>query len=170
MKQSTLVLIIFFVISCTDRNKLPAPNSNIRNKFEIKIYDSDYSLAYSKIYKLNEYELSIVFHGEIKGEKDSTFFNVKLSNDLAEKLSNIDIRHLKSSYVNECAYDGSQIFIEFKKDSLVKSVQLSNYYEKSIGSVIEIINLLVPKEHAIWYNKKELFESMKRCGIDTSAS
>jgi len=136
--------------------------------FEIKVYDSDYSMAYSKIFKLTEKELCIVFHGDLVGEKDSVIFKKELStSDTLLQLSNIDIRNLKEHYENPCIEDGSQIYVSVKMDSVIKNVQLSNYYEENIGKAIELVNSLTPKEHTIWYDKKILLAQMEQCGHDT---
>jgi len=132
--------------------------------FSLVVYDYDYAMAFSKKYVLTESDLSIVFRGELEGEKDSTIFSFKLepSKELRE-ISSINFLNLNEEYKNNCIDDGSQISFQYSKNSSIKNIHLSNYYQNDIGQTIEFINNNVPKKLKIYYNKKELLQEMKEC-------
>lgn len=132
--------------------------------FEMRITNSNYSNAFSVAYLINQNELKIIFQGGLEGEKDSVIFQKHLQPSRSlQKLSAIKLDSLKRYYANPCVRDGSQIFVQIKKDSMEKQVQLSNFYQQDIGLAIEMINKLVPKKYIIWYDKKNLEQDMLNC-------
>ena len=105
-----------------------------------------------------------MFRGSLEGEKDSIIFSTKLKpTKELRRLSNIDFGGLKDEYKNDCVDDGFQMSVVFTKDSLTKTIDLSNYHQEDIGFAIELINKLVPENNKIYYDKDELLESMKGC-------
>jgi len=156
MKQINYILLLLALASCKDSQPL--------DQFELVFYNYDYAMAFSKKYVLTEKDLSVVFRGEIEGEKDSTIYFTKLdpSKDL-KRLSKIDFINLENEYRNDCVDDGYQMSLVFTKDSIRKSIHLSNYHQEDIGNAIQLINNLVPEDHKIYYDKEELIESMKNC-------
>lgn len=132
--------------------------------FEMKIISADYSNAFNISYVLTQNELKIIFRGELKGEKDKVIFQKYLRpNQSLIKLAAIKLDALNAYYTNPCVRDGSQIIVQIKKDNMKRQVQLSNFYHPTIGIAIELINTLVPKKYAIWYDKKSLIEEMSNC-------
>jgi hypothetical protein len=159
MTRIITILIIFIFASCGQTYE----NNKIK-PFEIVVYNSDYSMAYSHKYVLTEKDLKIIYKSEIEGEKDSTVFKTDLKpNENLVKLSEINIDSLKAYYSNPCIADGSQIFIKLSKDNKTKTVQLSNYYLAEIGLAIELINDLTPEKYRIRYDKATLLEEQKNC-------
>jgi hypothetical protein len=174
MMRLVLILIISTFVSCGQRSE-STTNSNLENDtikhsnknlvpFEIIVYDSDYSMAYSLQYVLTEYGLRIIFKGGLKDEKDSILFKTNLEQTLTlEKLSNINLDSLHDNYRNPCVEDGLQLTVELRKDGKNKAIHLSNYYQEDIGLAIELINSLTPSKYKIWYDKTELLENQKNC-------
>ena len=159
MTRIITILTILTLVSCVQKSK----NTKIR-PFEIVVYNSDYSMAYSHKYVLTEKDLKIIFKSEIEGEKDSTVFKTDLqSNENLNKLSEINIDSLKEYYSNPCIADGSQIFVKLSKDNKIKTVQLSNYYLADIGLTIELINDLTPEKYRIRYDKTTLLKYQNEC-------
>ena len=133
-------------------------------QFEITIYNSDYSMGYTLQYVLTEKDLKIIFIGGLEGEDDSTLFRVDIQpNVTLNKISNINLDSLQENYTNRCIEDGSQITVRLKKDSKIKMIHLSNYYQADIGLAIELINSLTPEKYKIWYDKKTLLNDQKNC-------
>ncbi|MGN6568530.1 MAG: hypothetical protein ACTHJ0_11285 [Flavipsychrobacter sp.] len=135
-------------------------------QYKLVVYAEDYALAYTLEYILTEDSLKIVNKAELVGEKDSMFFQKALSTSPSlKKIVNADMDKLKTNYSTPCVRDGSQVTVIFARGNKSKIVHLSNYYQPDIGSIIELINSLVPQKFTIWYDKKELTETMKRCYI-----
>jgi hypothetical protein len=168
------ILVFWTFISCGQRSESTA-NSNLENDtikhtdkslvpFELIVYDSDYSMAYSLQYVLTENDLQIIFKGGLKDETDSTLFKTNLERTLTlEKLSNISLDSLHDNYRNPCVKDGLQLTVELRKDGKTKAIHISNYYQEDIGLAIELINSLTPSKYKIWYDKTELLENQKNC-------
>jgi len=162
-----VVVIILTCLSFTSCAQSTGKTTNTKiPPFELTVYDSDYSMAYSLQYVLTDKRLTIMFKSDLEGEKDTILFETQLSpNKALEHLSKIDIASLKESYENPCISDGSQISIKLLKDNKSKIVHLSNYYHYDVGIAIEIINTLVPEKYKIWYDKEVLLKGQKDCNI-----
>lgn len=88
------ILVLLTLVSCGRSNTLKHGDKNIL-PFELIIYDSDYSMAYSRQYVLTEIDLKIMFNGGQKDEKDSTVFRTDIErNEAWEELSNINLDSL----------------------------------------------------------------------------
>jgi hypothetical protein len=156
MKKLITILTLFAFASCVHRSDI--------KPFKLTLYNSNYSLAYKVKYVLTDHDLQITFEGELEGEKDSTLFRVALKPSYAlQTLSNIDFSVLKEHYQNSCIRDGSQMIVEVDNGFNSKSIQLSNFYQKDIGLVIEFINSSTPEKYKIWYNKTLLLKAQQEC-------
>lgn len=166
MEKMLTVLIIINLISCGQYNKDSASQlkNNQLTPFQLSITDTDYSLAYGLQYVLTEKDLSIIFKGEIEGEKDTVLFLTDLQpTEKLMNVSNLNLESLNDYYANPCIDDGSQISVNFKKDNKFKQIHLSNYYQQDIGLAIEFINGLIPEKYEIWYKKDKLLQNQKDC-------
>jgi hypothetical protein len=157
-----MVLVLF---SCSEKQEtIDKPHMPQLNPFVMTIISSDYSMAYGLEYVVTERDLKIVLKGGLVGETDSTIYSVNLQqNEVPIILSSLNLDSLNEHYHNPCIADGSQIWVELKKDNKVKSVHVSNYYQKEIGIAVEYVNEIIPEEYAIWYDKAKLLKDQKRC-------
>ncbi len=169
MKNNALFLIIILaLLSCAvnttkGQTNTKAENNNIK-LFEVRVLNSDYSMAYSVLTILTNNELRIIFKSDLAGEKDSVLFTRSLQpSDTLQQISNINLDSLKEYYSNNCVTDGSQMTVTLKKNGKEKSIQLSNFYQEDVGKIIYLINSLVADKYKVWYNKEELIADYKRC-------
>ena len=168
INNSLFLIITLLLLSCADSKAKGQSNANaesfIIKPFEIDVFDSDYSMAYTIQTVITNSELKIVFYSGVVGEKDSVlfFFFFQPSGTL-QQISNINLDSLKEYYSNTCISDGSQITVISKKNGREKSIRLCNYYHEDIGKAILLINSLVADKYQIWYDKKELMENYKIC-------
>ncbi|MFD2543762.1 hypothetical protein ACFSSB_15655 [Lacinutrix gracilariae] len=147
--------VLVFTFSCNNKPIEP---------FELSISDYNYSLAYSVLYTLTNEKLTITFRGELENEKDSVLYSTsKLPKRQLKKISEINIGSLKTDYRNDCIEDGDIKSFTIKKDSISKTVHLSNYYHPELSRVIELINGIVPEKYEMNYDKADLIEEMKNC-------
>lgn len=157
-----LILIVFFLaISCG-----PTQNSGTGElkPFEISLTSYDYAAAYGLQYLLTDKELKIIFKSDLEGERDSTLFSTTLEpSEKLRTIGNLDLESLKDYYGNPCIDDGSQISVEIKKNSELKTVHLSNFYHQDIGIAIEIMNSLIPEDYKIWYDHERLIKWQTEC-------
>ena len=108
--------------------------------------------------------MTITFRGELENEKDSVLYSTsKLPKRQLKKISEINIGSLKTDYRNDCIEDGDIKSFSIKKDSISKTVHLSNYYHPELSRVIELINGIVPEKYEMNYDKADLIEEMKNC-------
>lgn len=165
MNKFLIILIAIGLGACSTKDKSNITNDQVQTKpFEIRVTDSDYSMAYGLEYVLTDKDLKIIFKGELESEKDSLIFSSGLEpNESLKALSELSIDSLQKYYSNPCIDDGSQITVELKKENKSKTVHLSNYYHNKIGLVIEQINKLVPEKYKIWYDKESLLKDQKNC-------
>jgi hypothetical protein len=159
-------LSVFIIVHCIYATAQVRGDKNIENirPFLIEIINSDYSNAYSISLVLSNESLKIVFKGGLKGEEDSILLIKKvLPSDTLRKISEINLGALKDYYSNDCIQDGSQLTIKSYKDGKQKVIQLSNYYQTDIGTIIYFVNNLVPVRYKIWYDKEKLLAGQKKC-------
>jgi hypothetical protein len=148
-------LVLVFTFSCNNKPIEP---------FELSIADYNYSLAYSVLYTLTNEKLSITFRGELENEKDSVLYSTsELPKRQLKKISEINIDSLKTDYRNDCIDDGDVKSFSIKKDTISKTVHLSNYYHPELSPVIELINGIVPEKYEMNYDKDDLIKEMKIC-------
>ncbi len=157
MKQTLgLILIFCTIISCKNEPIEP---------FELSIYDYNYPMAYSVLYRLTDKKLTIIFQGELENEKDSVLYSTtKLPKKNVRKLSKINVDSLSVLYSNPCFSDGDIKSFRFKKNGISKLVSLQNYYHVELSPAIETINEIVPEKFKMYFDKAFLIESLERCG------
>jgi len=158
MPKSIRILTSFFVFilfSCKNEPIKP---------FEFSVSDYNYASAYSMAYKLTEKELKITFRGELEGEKDSLLFSTTdLPKSKIRRISSINLDSLNDIYMNNCVADGDVKLVGLKKDSLIKFVQLNNYYHPELSPVFEMINGLVPDKFKMYHDIEDLKEMTANC-------
>jgi len=158
--KNTQILIFTLIASI-----LCSCKSDPIEPFELSVTDYDYSLAYSILYRLTEKKLTITFRGELENEKDSILYE---TDDLPRKeireLSKITLDSLGVLYSNPCIADGDIKVYRFTKNGITKQVQIQNYYQEDLSPVIELINKIVPEKFKMYNDKKNLIESLERCG------
>jgi hypothetical protein len=159
MRKPIGLIILFaliFTISCNNKSIEP---------FELSITDSDYSLAYSVLYRLSNEKLTIIFQGELENKKDSVLYSTtELPKDKIRELSDIIIDSLNVLYSNNCIDDGDIKSFKFEKNGISKTVTLQNYYHSDLSPTIEIINGIVPEKYKMNFNKERLIKEMEECG------
>ncbi len=166
-------ILIFFafitLISCNNSQK------NIETEpigidhyeyFEFSMNDYNYSLGYSIKYQIKNDTLSIIFAGELEGEKDTVLFTKPLEGSLRmRKLqASIEIDSLSTWYRNPCTADGDVKLFKIFKGNKFKKVQVNNYYHHQIGGIVNAINDMVPNDYKVSYDSLGLTESLINCG------
>jgi len=161
MHRYLTILAILTIASCGQRVKKSSDMSIM--PFELILYDAHYSLGYAHKFVVTNRDLTIIFKGELEGEKDTTLFETDLQpNEALKNLSNISIDDLLENYSNPYIEDGSQITVVLKKNNKTKTIHLSNYYQPDIGFAIEFINGIIPTKYKINYNKERLLKNQEK--------
>jgi len=162
--MKTIFITIILSITAVISNAQNGNHSDKTVPTKIVVYNSDYSLAITLQYVLTQQDIQIIHKAELKGEKDSVFFNAKLDQLIISKqLSQINIDSLKERYDNPCVQDGLQITVVIYSGKRSKMVHISNYYQPDIDNIIKLINSVVPPEYPIWYDKEKLVQRMEDC-------
>lgn len=155
MRLSVFLSVCLLLWSCTSEPIEP---------FELSIQDFNYASAYSKVYSISNEGLKVVFKGELENESDRILFtSIDIPVRNLRQLSQVDFDNLKAIYSNQCVLDGDIKFFTYKKKDTLKKVIVENYFHDELSPAIDIINELVPKEHQILYDEKEIKELMKGC-------
>ncbi|MEO9022811.1 MAG: hypothetical protein ABI237_18180 [Ginsengibacter sp.] len=118
-------------------------------KFSIEIWDFNYSLAFTCLYTLSNDSLTITRISGIKNEKDSFLFRYSLKKDEQKKiskyLSSQNFDSLKNNYETPLIDDGDRKRIKIRiGDSALKTIDISNYYQKNLGELFDYINQIIP--------------------------
>ena len=153
------ILYCFFCLliqSCgRSSNNYRGGKDILKSPFEMTLYDSDYSLAYSRIYTLEADSLHILFKSGIVGESDDVVYEGKLSEEeqktIARFFNNFPIEKLESEYIKANVDDGDQKLFIFKIGTTEKKIHVSNYYKDEIADLVGLLNELVPIEYKIKY-------------------
>jgi hypothetical protein len=157
--RKIIVLIFLISFTVTSNGQASAPIK----EFEITISQLTMpNLIFTVVVKGDDLVISKKIWP--KREKDTILFKLKLHpTDTLKLISEINLANLKNYYSNNCIDDGSQINVVLKKDNEIKSVQLDNYYQDDIGTIIYFVNSLVPVKYKIWYDKERLISDYKNC-------
>lgn len=148
MKTFLLIslLVNLFVISIS---------GDCDKKFSIKVWDYNYSMAYTTLYSLTNNTIVVKYINGLKNGKDSFLLKRGLSEDdckiISDFFSSHDISRLNSSYSNNMVDDGDQKKVMIEVDGKVKKIEISNFYQKDLGELFDAINKLVGKTIRIKY-------------------
>ncbi|KAA2216770.1 hypothetical protein [Maribacter flavus] len=155
MRLSALLSVCLLLWSC---------NSEPIEPFELSLQDFNYASAYSKVYSISNEGMKVVFKGELENESDRILFtSIDIPTKNLKRLSQIDFDNLKAVYSNQCVLDGDIKLFTYKKKDTLKNVLVENYFHEELSPAIDIINELVPREHQLLYDEKEIKELMKGC-------
>ena len=151
VKLFTLLFsILSIVILSCNKNE-----SRIEVPFKVLVFDSDYSLAYTFKYELNNDEIKVTFSGQVEGEVDSIIYQRKLSTEekqnAREFFSEFPLTELKDEYITPNIDDGDQKLFEFEIGDFKKKIRASNYYEENLGKMVSFLNTLIIDKHKINY-------------------
>lgn len=155
------MLISYLMIGC--KNK-PARSGNADH---VKV--SPFSMAINIHYYPTTISLSIhLTQDELKvsriSKKDSFQFTIALRPTVElSHISTINFKGLKSNYSNPCIDDGLGMDIIFEKGSTRKEITIDNYYREEVDKVIQFVNLHMPVDHRIAYDKNQLLSDQERC-------
>lgn len=115
-------------------------------------------MAYTTLYHINGDSVLIKFINEVEGGRDSLLLKRSLteveSASICKYLSSFNIDTLKADYINSLVEDGDQkkIRLHFGKKS--KTVNMSNFYQKDIGGLYEVVNDVINDDrYKIKYKK-----------------
>ncbi len=151
---------------CSQESEEPSHSGVETSQFRLSLRDTDYSMARTRIYQLTNDQLSITVGG-IQRDQDRLVFKHKFDSEekaeVVRLLDPIDFEGLKKRYSNDCMDDGSQIVLDFRRDTLERSVHLNNYYLEEVAGIVEFTNSIAPKHLAIWYDRERLLKALERC-------
>ena len=151
-----IIIMCCSVLSCTGKNdNNTKQGESSETQYSITIYDSDYSLALSLIYELNNEDIRVIFSGELEGESDSIVYERQLTFEeqlkISEYLRSFPINALDSSYIEPYVDDGDQKYFLLKIGKSERKIQTSNHYQRDLGSLVNLVNDLVPAEFKMIY-------------------
>jgi hypothetical protein len=130
---------------------------NMNTKYSIAVWNYNYSMAYTMYYHIDNDSLVVKRLSGIKEEKDSVLIERKINKDeqkvFIDFLSSQKIFTLKNKYSNPLVDDGDRKKIVVRFGSRTKTLEVTNFYQKDIGRLIDIINQTVNKDLYIDYRK-----------------
>lgn len=148
-----LTTIFFLLVACDIKQP-----QECNTKYRICVWNAHPSKAYTDYYKINNDSLSIEFIGGVVGDTNKKIFSKALTKveqqSLCNYLSTFDIDTLKSAYINQFVEDGDQKRIELKIGTKNKTIDVSNFYQKDLDGLFEVINSVIDnKRYKIYYEK-----------------
>ncbi len=161
-----MMVLGFWATPCSQEGQKPSHSEAQTSQFQLSLQDTDHSMARIRIYRLTNDQLSITV-GRLQHDQDELVFRHEFDGEekarVARLLDSIDFEGLKERYSNDCMDDGSQILLHFRRDTLERSVHLSNYYLDEVARIVEFENSIAPKHLEIWYNRERLLKAFERC-------
>jgi len=130
---------------------------NCKEKYSIKIWDYDYSMAYTTFYKIDADSVTVQGISGINNEHDSILMQRSLSEQECKMvwgfLSSHNITGLKNKYSNPLVDDGDRkrVILDVKDKS--KTIEIENFYQKDMGELFDVINKIVNKDLQIKYKQ-----------------
>ncbi len=166
---SRIVLMIalgLWSTPCSQESGEPSRSEVKTSQFQLSLRDTDYSMARTRIYQLTNDQLAITVGG-LQRDQDNLVFKHEFDSEetarVVRLLDSIDFEGLKEQYSNDCMDDGSQILLDFRRDTLERSIHLSNYYLVEVARIVEFANSIAPKHLEIWYDRERLLKALERC-------
>lgn len=134
---------------------MPSAKTNCDIKFSVKIWNYNYSMAYTTFYTLSNDGIEVKYIDGVKGGKDSVLLKRSLNKNeckiVADFFSSHNISGLKSNYSNNLVDDGDQKKVLIEVDGKIKKIRLSNAYQKDLGELFDAVNKIVDKKIRIRY-------------------
>jgi len=144
MKYFALITIILS-FSCKNKHMEKCDKS-----YSIQVWNINASRAFVNLYAISEDSISITFLGGVVGDTERVLYGKALSQeerlDLCDWLGSIDIDTLKTEYINKAVEDGNQKKVEIILGSKTKTIYVSNFYQKDLGELFNVINMIVKDE------------------------
>jgi hypothetical protein len=124
-------------------------------KYSIKIWDYNYTMAYTTFYTISDDSVTVKYISGIKNEADSILMKKSLSESeckvICNFLSSHNIYHLKNKYSTPLVDDGDQKRLIIEVDGKTKTIEIANFYQKDIGELFETINKILSNNLRIKY-------------------
>lgn len=144
--RNTIITIAFFLIAC----KVEKPTGDCNTNYLIHIWNQNSSMAYANYYKVNNDSISIEFIGGVVGDTNKILLSKALTKAdrqvICNCLGSFDIDTLKSTYIDRSVEDGDQKMIELKFGVKNKNIEVSNFYQKDLDSLFDVINSIIQNE------------------------
>lgn len=151
--KNLFALVLFF--SCGAAAQTTQCN---QKSYNIEIFDSDYSMATTIQYHIFDDSLIIRNIAALVGEYDSCLVARRISENQSEKvfkcLFSMDIMKLKDKYVKPFVQDGDQKIVTICFNNKVKTIQISNIYQKDLADLFDVINQIVDERFKITYSSR----------------
>ena len=145
--RNIIITIAFFLIACNAGQQPQDCNTS----YLIHIWNGHPSKAYTDYYNVSNDSISIEFIGGVEGGTNKIVFSKALTKadrqSICNYLSSFDIDTLKSTYINRFVEDGDQKRIELKFGEKNKMIDVSNFYQKDLDGLFEVINNITHNEH-----------------------
>ncbi len=118
-------------------------------KFNIDIWEYNSSMSYSIQYHFDNENLIIKKIKTLENENSSIIKNRRLNNkeqiSIQYFLKTFPLNSFKDKYENYLIEDGEQKKIEIKINDTKKIIYISNFYQKDISNLINLLNQYIDK-------------------------
>ena len=143
-------------LSCADQSEDPGGVKDPTvNRVHITLYDSDYAQSMSRVYEVDTDRVEVRAVGNLVNEVPELLFDRKLTDEerhlIEEFFNSFPLDELQSTYITPYVQDGDQKLFVISLGALRRRVKVSNYYQKDLASIVNLINRLVPSELSITY-------------------
>jgi hypothetical protein len=107
------------------------------------------------VYDVDTDRVEVRAVGHLVNEVPELLFDRKLTDDerylIGDFLNSFPLDELKSTYIDPYVQDGDQKLFIISLGAFEKRVKVSNYYQKDLASIVNLINRLVPSELSVAY-------------------
>jgi hypothetical protein len=138
-------------------NACAQSSSSVQSKFDITIWDYNYSMAYTIKYKITTDSLIINNIGGVQNESVRVILQRALTQSEVQKmqdfLSSFPIDNLRNEYRNPLVQDGDRKKVEIKFNKKEKIIELENVYQEDMDRLFNKVNQMLENDMKIRYEK-----------------
>jgi hypothetical protein len=151
--MKAILLVTIFLVNF----RLPFVSSYCNKDFSIKVWDYNYSMAYTTLYSLNNKAITVKFINGLQNGKDSVLLRRSLSDSecriIFDFFASHDVNLLKNNYSNPLVDDGDRKRVILNIKGKSKTIEIANFYQKDMGELFDAINKIVNKGLQIKYKR-----------------
>lgn len=151
--MKTFFAIVLIVSTC----------AQVKNKrghqFSLSIWDYNYSMAYTTLYKVNDDSVIVSNISGLEKEGNKILLSRKINEAEKEKLYNFlstfPLDTISAEYKNPLIDDGDQKRVEIIFANKKKTIDLENVYQEDMERLFTIVNEVLEKKMQIKYREQK---------------
>ena len=144
-------------------NPLNTDSAKVQIPDKIVLSIHQYPMRQTRDYVLNSKGIKIMLSNRNK-DPDSILMTKSIRLKRFNRIAKDFASFKKEKYANPCISDGQVLRLTYLfKDSVLKIITFSSYYEDHLAKMVSLINHHVKHKYFIPYDKIKLIKALKEC-------